>query len=45
MLVTSLSVPGSHLKCDVEIGATNEEKLLHAWKVATAFYAQPFILF
>jgi len=33
MLVTSLSVPGSHLKCDVEVGATHEEKLIQAWTI------------
>jgi len=33
MLVTSLSVPGTHLKCDVSVGSSHEEKLLHAWKI------------
>ncbi len=34
MLVTSLSVPSTHLKCDVRVGATPEEKLAHAWRVS-----------
>lgn len=37
MLVTSLSVPGAHLKCDVPIGSTHEQKLLHAWAVNSYF--------
>ena len=31
MFVTSLSVPGTHLKCDVRVGASLEEKLRYAW--------------
>lgn len=37
MLVTSLAVPGTHLKCDVRVGATSEEKFAHAWKIFTHF--------
>jgi hypothetical protein len=33
MFVTSLSVPGVHLKCDVRVGASMEEKLDHAWRI------------
>lgn len=31
MFVTSLSVPGVHLKCDVRVGSSIEEKMRHAW--------------
>ncbi len=31
MFVTSLSVPGVHLKCDVKVGASLEEKLRYSW--------------
>eukprot|EP01113_Clastostelium_recurvatum_P034627 TRINITY_DN4718_c3_g1_i1.p1 TRINITY_DN4718_c3_g1~~TRINITY_DN4718_c3_g1_i1.p1 ORF type:complete len:366 (+),score=37.65 TRINITY_DN4718_c3_g1_i1:74-1171(+) len=37
MFVTSLSVPGTHLKCDVPIGATREEKFRHAIRIFTHF--------
>jgi hypothetical protein len=37
MLVTSLAVPGTHLKCDVRVGATSEEKFAHAWRIFTHF--------
>jgi len=37
MLVTSLAVPGTHLKCDVAVGATTDEKFAHAWKIFTHF--------
>lgn len=37
MLVTSLSVPGTHLKCDVRVGASSEEKFAHAWRIFTHF--------
>lgn len=37
MLVTSLSVPGTHLKCDVSVGSSHEEKLQHAWKIISHF--------
>eukprot|EP01116_Phalansterium_solitarium_P025652 TRINITY_DN9911_c0_g1_i1.p1 TRINITY_DN9911_c0_g1~~TRINITY_DN9911_c0_g1_i1.p1 ORF type:complete len:432 (-),score=155.32 TRINITY_DN9911_c0_g1_i1:233-1528(-) len=33
MFVTSLSVPGAHLKCDVCVGASLEEKLAHAYLI------------
>jgi len=35
MLVTSLAVPGTHLKCDVRVGASPEEKFAHAWTIFT----------
>ena len=35
MFVTSLSVPGKHLVCDVRVGASLEEKLAHAWLLIT----------
>jgi len=37
MYITALSVPGVHLKCDVRVGASLEEKLLHAWNIMTGF--------
>jgi sphingomyelin synthase-related protein 1 len=36
MLVTSLSVPGVHLKCKpFPHNMTTEDKLRHAWKIAS----------
>jgi hypothetical protein len=31
MFVTSLSVPAVHLKCDVKVAASLEEKLAYSW--------------
>jgi len=33
MFVTSLSVPGVHLKCDARVGSSMEEKLAEAWRI------------
>jgi len=33
MFVTSLSVPGVHLKCDVRVGASIDEKIEHAMRI------------
>lgn len=36
MLLTSMSVPGAHIKCSSsDIGVTLEEKLNHAWRIVT----------
>jgi len=37
MYVTALSVPGVHLKCNVRVGSTLEEKMYHSWKIMMNF--------
>lgn len=37
MFVTSLSVPGAHLKCEQRPGSSAEEKLYHAWHIISNF--------